>query len=340
MKATLCAAFGGMVLVLGTTTRVAADDPPGVAIKVDKTQIHFLIGKELVGTYHYDDEWGQAKPIFWPLNAPGGLPLTRAWPMAPAGPGGSTDHPHQRSAWFCHGDVIPEGVEIKQKIRGIAGVDFWSVAPGHGRIVCTFVGTPKVKGSKGRLLTHNEWRTADGMKILDETRAISLVNLGKARLLILDIDLRASVYPITFGDTKEGAMGVRVNDAIREQRGNGIMTNAEGKQREAQLWGLQSAWCDYSGTIDDKAAGITIFDDPKNPYPASWHSRGYGLMAANPFGRKHSAFPAVRGRDDLVRLAKGQHLNLRYGILLHEGNVTTGNVATHHQHFVKLREKQ
>jgi hypothetical protein len=307
---------------------------------VDKGHVDFRIGDELVGTYHYNDEWSAAKPIFWPLNAPGGLPLTRAWPMAPAAPGGSTDHPHQRSAWFCHGDVIPEGIEIKQKIRGIEGVDFWSVSPGHGRIACTSVGKPRTQGASGQLQTRNEWRTADGVKILDETRLISLVNLGKARLFVLEIDLVANDYPVTFGDTKEGALGVRINDAIREERGNGTLTNAEGKVGESQVWGRQSPWCDYSGQLADRAVGLTLFDDPKNAYPASWHSRGYGLMAANPFGRNKSAFPAVRGRTDLVRLARGAHLRLRYGILLHEGNVTTGDVVGHYRRFLALRGKE
>src|SRR5205085_2564333 len=150
-----------------------------------------------------------------------------------AGPGESTDHPHQKSAWFCHGDVIPEGIELKAKIKGVKGVDFWSEAKGHGRIVCTEVGEPTFvgKGHAG-IITKNEWRTADGRKILDETRGITLYDLGNARLLVLAIDLHASVAPITFGDTKEGAMGVRVNDQMREQKGNGRLVTAVGKEGE------------------------------------------------------------------------------------------------------------
>jgi hypothetical protein len=39
-------------------------------------------------------------------------------------------------------------------------------------------------------------------------------------------------------------------------------------------------------------------------------------------------------------LAKGEHLELRYGILLHDGDTTTGQVAENYQRFVKLREKE
>ena len=60
------------------------------------------------------------------MHGPAGVSLTRAWPMEPAKPGESKDHPHQKSVWFCHGDVIPEGIELKDKVKGVTGVDFWS----------------------------------------------------------------------------------------------------------------------------------------------------------------------------------------------------------------------
>jgi hypothetical protein len=319
---------------------LGAEQPGRAEVKVEGGRADFLAGGHLAGRYHYADEWSKAKPILWPLDAPGGVPVTRAWPMEEAGPGGSKDHPHQKSAWFCHGDVIPEGQGLKEKVRGVAGVDFWSEGKGHGRIVCTSAqAAPSGKG-RARLRTKNEWRTADGRKVLDESRVLTFYDFGPARLFVFDIDLSASVCPITFGDTKEGSMGVRVNDALREQGGKGELHNAEGKVHEKQVWGRQSAWCDYSGPVGGKVVGITLFDDPKNACPSCWHARGYGLMAANPFGRSASGFPAVRGRTDLLHLAKGEHLRLRYGILLHTGDAGSGHVAEYFQRFVQLRGKE
>jgi hypothetical protein len=302
--------------------------------------LELLAGGELVARYHIGPK--VPKPYFWPLNAPGGVTVTRAWPMEPAAKGDSTDHPHQKSAWFCHGDVIPEGIPLKNKIKGVDGVDFWSEAKGHGKIVCTKVDEPRIlpAGQSGSVRTHNEWRTADGIKILDEERTVRLYDLGKARLLVLEIDLHASVCPITFGDTKEGAMGVRVHDGLRTQGGKGQLENAEGKKGEKEVWGFRSVWCDYSGDLGGKTVGVALFDDPKNAHAAAWHSRGYGLMAANPFGREKARFPAVKGSKDLVRLAKGEHLKLRYGILLHTGDARSGNVAQYFERFVQLRAKE
>jgi hypothetical protein len=318
---------------------------PGVSIKVSDEHIDFLVGTDVVSRYHKGAD--VAKPYFWPVAGPGGVALTRAWPMVESQAGQSSDHPHQKSAWFCHGDVIPEGVEVRDRIKGIEGVDFWSETRGHGRIVCTQVQNATVAGSHGRIPTHNEWRTADGVKILDEERTIHLYDFGDTRLFVLDIDLYAGVCPVTFGDTKEGSMGVRVSDRITEEKrvgkkvvqGAGKIENAPGQVGEKACWGRVSDWCDYSGPIDDKVVGLAILADPSNKYPSCWHSRGYGLMAANPFGRARSGFPAMKGRTDLVKLAKGEHLQLRYGLLLHPGDARDGKVADYYQRFVKLREK-
>jgi hypothetical protein len=303
-----------------------------VQMKKIKDAIEFYVGDELVTRYHTG---GYAKPIFWPVNAPGGISLTRNYPPPE---GQAKDHPHQKSAWFCHGDVIPEGINFKSPIKNVEGVDFWSEAKGHGEIVQTRIAPGK--GGPAMLETSNEWRTAEGMNIMDESRTILVYDLGKARLIVVNIDLHASVCPITFGDTKEGSFGVRINDVINAAKGKGKIQNADGKIGEKDCWGQRSAWCDYSGPIDGKVVGLAIFDDPKN-IPACWHVRGYGLMAANPFGRdKHAKFPGVKGNNDLVKLKKGEHLQLRYGMLLHTGDAVVGEVAENYKRFVDLRGKE
>ena len=119
-----------------------------------------------------------------------------------------------------------------------------------------------------------------------------------------------------------------------------IRTIAEGIESGKKVWGLPSAWNDYSGPAGEKGetVGVALFDDPKNPHPAYWHSRDYGLMAANPFGRKKAGFPGVKEGDELVKMKKGEHMQLRYGILLHTGDVKQGKVAEYYDRFVKLRD--
>jgi hypothetical protein len=45
----------------------------------------------------------------------------------------------------------------------------------------------------------------------------------------------------------------------------------------------------------------------------------------------------MRGRNDVVRVGKDEHLKLRYGIFLHDGDVSSGQVATAFEQFVKSK---
>jgi hypothetical protein len=351
MRAFLCWTLlaGLCVLLSGPVTARAAEPSGPVQIEVGKETIDFKIGDFLATRYNFGP--AVAKPYFFPVNAAPGLHVTRPWPMQDV-KGEARDHVHQKSLWFCHGDVIPEGLTLTKKIRGVTGVDFWSEGAGHGKIVCVKVSPAQVEKQHGMVKTWNEWRTSDGVKILDEERVIHFYNLGGSWLLVFDIDLHANDYPITFGDTKEGSLGVRVRESLCAKGaagGNkGQLTNAEGNNGEGArsnvekkgVWGLKSAWCDYSGPVGEEVAGIAVLADPGNPVPSYWHSRGYGLMAANPFGRAKSGFPDTKDKTDLVKLAKGEHLKLRYGIQVHKGDVKGGKVAEAYEKFVGLKKEE
>src|SRR5262245_53466248 len=99
-------------------------------IRAGDDGLDIKVGDKLAARYEHGAKW--VRPIFWPVHAPSGAILTAKGPK---------DHPHHKSVWFCHGDVIPEGIELKNKIKGIEGVDFWSERKGQGRIVCTQQGT-------------------------------------------------------------------------------------------------------------------------------------------------------------------------------------------------------
>src|SRR5262249_3744101 len=121
-------ALGVVVLMLAWALPLSADDSAAVVLLVADDHVDFLVGKDLIGRYHFSPEASSvAKPYFWPLNGPNGVPITRAWPMEKTrAADGSDDHPHQKSVWFCHGDVIPEGIALKDHVKGVQGVDFWS----------------------------------------------------------------------------------------------------------------------------------------------------------------------------------------------------------------------
>jgi hypothetical protein len=123
--------------------------------------------------------------------------------------------------------------------------------------------------------------------------------------------------------------------------GGGVIASSDGKLIEAgtkdnlAVWGQPAAWHDYSGKVAAGTAGIAVFDHPSNPHPALWHTRAYGLMAANPFGRDKSGYPAAKGKTDLVKLAKGEHLKLKYAIYTHTGDSVAGDVAKAFEEYKK-----
>lgn len=321
-----------------------ADD---VSAVVGKDTIEFKAGSAVVAKYAIGPT--VAKPYLYPVLAPNGVPVTRGYPVEKAPGDATTDHVHQKSVWFCHGDVIPEGIELKVRSanKNDKGVDFWSEAkdangPRHGKIKVVKVGKPEQHAKNhASVETHNEWITPDGVKILDEVRVIHFIDGAAGRTFAFDITLKATVCPITFGDTKEGSFGIRVNDALRPSQATGAtVTTADGKsyappvKDNLPIWGHPTAWIDYSGKFDGKEVGVAVFEHPKNP-KAAWHVRAYGLNAANPFGRGHSGFPSQKGKDDLLKIAKGGEMKLKYAVYAHSGDVKAGKVAEAFVAFAK-----
>ncbi|CAN5477372.1 hypothetical protein BH11PLA2_BH11PLA2_17140 [soil metagenome] len=325
-----------------------------VTATVNPDCITFKSGSDLITDYKYAGtvavEKGEgtkplAKPYFYPLLAPGGIKVTRDWPMSRGEKGETVDHFHQKSAWFCHGDVLPDGVELKTKAKdkAVKGVDFWAEFPGHGRIVCKKVNDPEHNDGTATVTTFNEWLTPDGIAILSEKRVISVNALKSGYLISVASELTPVMGAVTFGDTKEGSFGVRVPDSFRLNGpgSTGIVTAADGSTAKAPakdnltMWGQHSAWNDYSGTVKDKAAGISILAHPKNAYASAWHTRAYGLMAANPFGRKVAAFPATKDQTELVKLKKGETLKLSYAIYAHSGDAKAAKVSEVYEQYAK-----
>lgn len=269
---------------------------------------------------------GHAKPILFPVLGPGGVPMTRSWPIVKDVAGEPHDHPHHESMWFMHGKVN--------------GVDFWLHKPdaNHGGR------TPRVEqeavvrcesGPAGILETRNRWVAADGTVVCSDTRRIEFAGDEHARTIDFTITLHADHGPLTFGDTKEGSMAIRVRPELqpRDQNGSrgaaGTIVNSAG-QKNDDAWGKPACWVDYSGPApgpdgQQRVVGVAAFDHPANlRHPTNWHARDYGLFAANPFGL-HDFTGAPAGAGD-HRLAAGESLTLRYRFVFHEGDATTARI--------------
>ena len=106
----------------------------------------------------------------------------------------------------------------------------------------------------------------------------------------------------------------RVATPIAVKQGGAIL-DADGRRNEPQVWGNAADWCDYSGTIAGRHAGITIMGDPRNFRKNRHHARNYGALVANPFGQQSFG----KGPLSEVVVKPGESFRLRYGVLLHSG---------------------
>jgi len=261
---------------------------------------------------------GHAKPILYPVLGPGGVPMTRSWPVEADVPDEAHDHPHHESLWFTHG--------------GVAGVDFWLHRPDkqgrRPRIVQTAMPTCE-GGEVGRLVTENDWLAPDGRVVLRDVRRLTFGGSDPIRRLDYEITLTAGEKDVPFLDTKEGTMAIRVRTPLqlRDLKGSrgaaGNIRSSEGLT-DHEAWGKRSRWIDYFGPVEGRTVGIAILDHPDNlNHPPRWHARDYGLFAANPFGEHHFGGTKKGG----YLLPAGESLTLRYRFLFHEGDTEAAGIA-------------
>ncbi|MCS7025564.1 MAG: PmoA family protein [Bryobacteraceae bacterium] len=266
------------------------------------------------------------KPYLHPLRSASGKIVTRRYPMENV-EGEPKDHPHHRGLWFTHGDVN--------------GVDFWMSDPlarnDNGAVIAVKqIHRAKGGRDKGQIVATFEWRDKSGAVHLVEDRTITFYAETDRRTMDIEARLTAANRDVKFGDTKEGSFGLRLNPQLQELKGTGKMTNAEGAQTEKQVWGRPSAWVDYAGTIDGEPLGIAILDHPSNPrHPTHWHSRAYGLFAANIFGLHD--FYGDKTKDGSLLLKKGESLRFLYRVLIHPGDTASANIAAEFRKFAELR---
>jgi hypothetical protein len=278
-------------------------------------------GKEFT-TYHFlpGDDKNFHRPFAYPVLAADGTPVTSDQCVT-----NPKEHPHQRSFWVAHGDVN--------------GIDHWA-HKGHKQRHIKF---DKVEGDT--IVEELEWegKTAQDPTILKETRTLRFFALEDGtRGIDLTVVFTPTRDEVTFGDTKEaGICAVRVSPEIgNNEKGakhrDGKLTNSTGATGEKAVWGKPANWCDESGMIGGKPYGVAIFDHPDNPrHPTTWHTREYGLHAANIFAL-HSFDPKHTPKDaGALKLEPGKTLTFKYRVLFHEGDAASAKLDERYKEWAK-----
>ncbi|MDP6538760.1 MAG: PmoA family protein [Planctomycetota bacterium] len=272
-------------------------------------------GDDLFSRYHHDDTF---TPFLYPLHGPGGIAVTRGFPMEEL-PGESGDHPHHRSLWFAHGAVN--------------GHDFWH--PAQTSIRHTGFELIGGDGAGSAVVTsRNEWRTKQGELICVERRTMRFGSTEAGRTIDFDIELGSDEHELVFGDTKEGTFAIRLAPGLRIEGAlaTGRSINSAGDE-DGACWGKRAGWVAYRGEVSDRACTVAIFDHPENvSHPTWWHARTYGLFAANPFG-VHDFERRPPGTGDR-RVARGERMTFRYRVFLAAGEAEPPELTRAYERYL------
>ncbi len=318
-------------------------NPLGVRITQTNDTLRVELNGKLFTEYYYTNV---PRPFCYPIIGPGGVAMTRNFPMAKV-PGEEFDHPHHRSLWFGHGPVN--------------GVDVWTEKATTGRIRHRGFADISSGVNEGFIKTLNDWVAPDGKVLCSDEQTVRFrAPTNGVITLDFEITIHASNGDVTFGDSKEGSFAIRVAESMRVlqpmkrgeparagkghivlstgERDNGVSAAAaKDAKREAVTWGKRAAWCDYYGPVDDKIVGFAILDHPSNPrHPTWWHVRDYGLFAANPFGQHDFESLKDHHAGDL-KIATGQSITFRYRVIIHEGDEKQARIAAHFEEFAKTK---
>lgn len=280
------------------------------------------------------------KPYLYPVRAASGTAVTRRFPLEDA-PGDSKDHPHHRGLTFGHADLN--------------GYNFWAnedFNPGKkGKIVMKQVERIRSGKRLGSIEATFEWLDPQGGPIVSDARKITFYSNPTMRIIDYDIVLKA-IGTARFGDTHEGSFGIRVAPWLEEPapkyvpkaaggearptepKRTGRITNSDGRETEAQVRGTRAKWADYSGEFQGEKLGVAILDHPSNPrFPTYWHTRGYGMFAANIFAM--SDLGNDKTHDGSMTLKPGEELRLRYRVVIHSGDAASAGVEKMYAEYSK-----
>jgi len=270
---------------------------------ISDNEARISLNGEYITSYYFKTDI--PKPYLGPFKAADGDYITRHNYTG-------NEHPHHRSVWFSHGDIN--------------GTDTWNEPENHGYILNQSIENILNMHNYTSFTAKNTWTHHDKSPIADDTTTITVYNTnGFTKIIDVSLTLTANYGDVVLGSTKEaGPIAVRMADHLTVGNG-GTIVNSYGAVNESEIWMKKANFNDYYGKCGDgKIYGIAIFDNPDNEsYPSYWHTRDYGLMAANNF---HI------GGERVIK--SGENVNYKYRIVIHENDTETAKINTLFNNYI------
>ena len=287
----------GLVLLLGAGAAPLRAAAPRIEFHDEPGRLRITAGGSPVATYVYRDST-ISRPYFTHLHVPGGVRVSRNHP--PIEGTDPTDHAALHPGlWLAFGDL--------------SGADSWrNKAPVEHQ---GFVALPAGGEGRGSFAVRNTYLAAPGKPpIAREVCRYTILARPTGYLIIMRSEFTPAGSALVFGDQEEMGLGVRVATPLSVKNGGRIL-DADGDRDERGVRGTASDWCDYSGIVGGRRVGMTLMPDPANFRKSWFHARDYGLLVANPFGRK----ALTKGPESRVVVSPGETFRLGFGVFLHAG---------------------
>jgi hypothetical protein len=265
----------------------------------DRVEVRF--NGELFTEYRFEKTL--EKPVLYPVIAPGGVTVTRGFPIEPREKE-RVNHPHQVGLWFSYGDVN--------------GFDFWNnsfaISPEskarYGRINYRGIVRQEVKDHRGILEVKMDWVAPDtdsAQTLLEEHTTFVFEGNGEVRSIDRTTRLTAIAEEVVFRDNKEGMLAIRVDRAFEQPSTESLVfTDASGNPSDVPV-------------LDNE--GVT---GRNVNYPACWHARGYGLFSVNNLGR--NVYNGELDPFELV-LRKGESVEFKHRIVVAAVDLTDQEIT-------------
>lgn len=265
------------------------------------------------------------KCYFWPVIGPGGVKMTRAFPMQDV-KGEKQDHPHHRSVCFGLQNAGGFNTWHERLTFTKNGKVDQSKLKTTGRQVHTKVIKAEASGNSATLVVECDNVTPDGDVYMRQIRTVNFhVAKNGSRVMDIEIALIGAKDSITVIGKKDSGLSVRVAHSMCVDAGQGgRIVNSNG-DTDGDAWGKRAPWVDFNGPIEGKTMGVAVLNHPDSfRHPTPWHVRKYGLFTANPFALKEVAGEEERGDFELT---KGEKVTLKHRIIFHQGDEKQAGIA-------------
>jgi len=265
-----------------------------VGSSLDKDQVIITVSGKLFTSYKFAAS--QKYPYFWPVNGPAtGTSITTET---------SEPFPHHHSLFFgC------------DKVNG---GNYWQEGNERGQILSQGPKIVEAEGDRAVFTDECLWKQPGQDPVMRDLRRVTVAAPDDSRRII---DFEIALEPLTdirIEKSNHSLFSARVMPELSVASG-GTLINAEGATAEKGTLGMKSPWCDYSGKRNGVTEGLAIFQNPNNRwYPAPWFTRDYGFF---------SPTPMYWLEGDVLKLAKGERLALRYRIVVHSGDAKAAGIG-------------